>query len=70
MKKFYKALLFLRIEWNWKFILHYRKRMKPLLGEGIPNVDSLEYARILRLDQKNAKHCGRVTALTREFLSI
>lgn len=70
MKKIYKVLLYLRIKWNWQFTLHYRRRVKPLLNEGIPNVDSLEYARILRLDQKNAKHCGRVTALAREFPSI
>lgn len=69
MKKLYKALLYLRIEWNWWFILHYRKQIKPLLGQGVPKAESLEYQHILLIDQKCSKYCGRVMALTQKYLT-
>lgn len=70
MKKVQKWVLFLRIEWNWWFILYCRKRLKPLLQNGIPKADSPEYARILQLDRKNSVYCGRVSTLTQKFLAI
>lgn len=65
-----KTLWFLRIEWHWRFILRYRKKMKPLLRNGIPNPESTEYTQILKWDQKNGKHCSWVTRLTQEYLAM
>lgn len=65
-----KALWYLRIEWHWWFVLRYRKKIKPLLADGVPKPESTKYAKILYWDQKNTKHCSRVTRLTQEYLAL